>query len=198
MSEIVLAGFVLVMIVTVTTVGTGAMVVGRLRRANAVAERVDTGAPLRWLVVPVSSALLHRRLRSALVMVRAACPPRPSVRGRWWRRPGPETSRLHDLVASLESCALALDRDLVTAARLRGRRRTQVLLATARHVVTVEHLAARLVALANTPSPLAAPPAADALAGLHDEVTALEAARLELARIEAAIVVPSSGSFATR
>lgn len=188
MSEIVLAGFVLVMIVTVATVGTAAMVVGRLRRANAVAERVDTGAPLRWLVVPFPSALLHRRLRDAIGAVRVVCPAQSPPARRWRRRSAGEPSRLHDLVAQLEAHAVALDRELVTALRLRGRRRQHLLVAAARQVVTVERLAARLTTLARTPGPLASAGSADALARLHDEVSALEAARLDIARIEAAVL----------
>ncbi len=163
-----------------------AVVLARLRRANRVCPDVDCGAPLRWLVWPFPTAVLHRRLRTAVVLARAAAPRPPSSRRRR-HDPAVPTVRA-ELAVQLEQHAVAIDRDLVLAARLRGAPRRRLLVPAARQVAEVERLAARLHAAgrAADAGPLGRGHPEAALARLHDDIVALEAAYDEVHQVEAA------------
>ncbi len=186
MRTVAIVVLVVLAVVVVCTVAAGLAALGRVRRSNRVCPDVDTGAPLHWLVWPTATARLHRRLRSAMVLAATARPAPPRRRWRRWRRPADEAP-LSALARELEVQAVALDRDLVLAARLQGPTRRAVLAPAARQVSTVERLATRLAAAARPDprSPFTPVPIPAALERFGDELRALEAARDEIALIEA-------------
>ena len=185
MSELVAVVAVVMSVMVLATWLAAWVAMGRLRRSNRVSPDVDTGAPLRWLAWPMPIAQLHRRLRAAVVLARTARPPQPAPRRR--RRRAEEESPLATIAAQLEHHAVAVDRDLVLAARLRGPSRYRVLAPATRQVAEIERLAARVASMARTggTGPLAPEPLPAALARLSEELVALEAAHAEIARIEA-------------
>jgi hypothetical protein len=177
---------VVLAVMLLTALAAGLTAFGRARRSNRVCPDVDTGAPLHWLVWPTATARLHRRLRSAMVLAATARPAPPRTRWRRWRRSADEAP-LSTLARQLEVHAVAIDRDLVLAARLRGPTRRAVLAPAARQVTTVERLATRLAAAARPDprSPFTPAPVPAALERFDEDLRALEAARDEIALIEA-------------
>lgn len=186
MRTVAIVVLVLFAVMLLIAVAAGLAALGRVRRANRVCPEVDTGAPMLWLVWPTAPARLHRRLRSAVVLASTARPMPP--RSRWPRRRRPvDEAPLSTLARELEVHAVALDRDLVLATRLRGPTRRAVLTPAARQVTALERLATRLAAAARPDprSPFTAAPVPGALERFDDELRALEAARTEIAFIEA-------------
>ena len=185
MRTVAIVVLVLLAVMLVSALATGLAALGRARRANRVCPEVDTGAPMHWLVWPTTPARLHRRLRSAVVLASIARPAAPRSRWRRWRRPVDEAP-LSTLARELEVHAVALDRDLVLATRLRGPTRRAVLTPAARQVVAMERLATRLAAAARPDprSPFTPTPVPVALERFDDELRALEAARDEIVLIE--------------
>lgn len=120
---------------TAAVLTVGAVAVGLARRAVRVSPRHTTGAPVRWLVVPSRAALLHRRLRTAVLGLRSTVPtPRRRT----------EPSMLQELAAVIEELAAHTDRSLVLAATSRGDRRAALLRSAAVEVRRVEDLVDRL------------------------------------------------------
>ena len=185
MSELVAVIAIVTAVMVLTTWVLAWVAVGRLRRSNRVSPDVDTGAPLRWLAWPMPIAHLHRRLRAAVVLARTARPLQPAPRRR--KRRAVEESPLAGIAAQLEQHAIAVDRDLVLAARLRGPIRYRVLGPATRQVAEIEQLAAKVAAMAraSTTGPLGPESGPAALARLREELVALEEARAEITRIEA-------------
>ena len=185
---IVLLTFVVLIALTVAA---SAWFLARLRRHNRVARRQPTRPPLPWLASPSSCARLHRRLRNAVSAVRLALPP-PTRR----RKPPSELRSLASAADELEAHAGALDRDLVLAARLRGPAGAQLRARLSTQVAGVERLAARISSAATAASPdrAWAQPTPEALAELERQLDALEAARDEIARLEASVGLPQSAT----
>jgi len=185
MRTVAIVVLVVLAVLLLSALAAGLTALGRARRSNRVCPDVDTGAPLHWLVWPTATARLHRRLRSAMVLAATARPTPPRSWWRRWRRPADEAP-LSTLARQLEVHAVAVDRDLVLAARLRGPTRRAVLAPAARHVAAVERLATRLAAAARPDprSPFAPAPLPAALDRFDDELRALEAARDEIVLIE--------------
>ena len=154
----------------------------RIRLSNEVSTRHPVHPPLRWAASFGVCGRLHRRLRAAVAAVRLAVPP-PRRRGR--RRAEPETV-WETLAEEVEAHAVSLDRDLLLADRLRGPTALAARQAVGRQVREVERLAHRVAAaaLAAQERP-GAEPATEALARISEQLDALDAARDELARLEA-------------
>ena len=111
------------------------VVFGLARRTARVSPRHRSGAPVRWMVAPTRAGVLHRRLRAAVMALRATVPP---------PRRRTEPSMLQELAAAVEELAAHTDRSLVLAAASHGRRRTVLLRTAAGEVARVEGLADRL------------------------------------------------------
>jgi hypothetical protein len=131
---------------------------------------------LRWLFDPCWAARLHRRLRRVVASVRP------------WM---PRRSRRHDdpppialLARDVELHAVALDRDLVAAARAPKSHRRLMLVDLTEQVISLESLAARVVTLGSAQQQLTEP-TREAIARMNAELDALEEAHDEIARLEA-------------
>ncbi len=96
MPEVVIALLSVAALIGVV-VGPFVLVHWRLRRRNRVHPKVDSPAPLRWLVAPHAPARLHRRLQTT---VRVAC-----------------THTGRTVPAEIAEHAVELDRRVVLAAR---------------------------------------------------------------------------------
>jgi hypothetical protein len=151
-----------------------------VRRHNEVSARRPLRPPLRWLAAPGLCGRLHRRLRGAVAALRVAVPaPRRS------RRAVEAPSSLVPIADEIEAHALALDRQLVVADCLRGPRAMVVRRALARQVDDVEQLAHRVAAAAMASSQPGGEPTPAALERIAEQLDALDAARAEIARLEA-------------
>jgi hypothetical protein len=155
----------------------------RLRLHNEVSTRLPTRPPLRWAASLGCCGRLHRRLRAAVAAVRLAVPAPARRRA---RRHAEAESVWETLAAEIEAHAVALDRELLLADRLRGPTAVVARQAVGRQVRDVERLAHRVAsaALAAQQRPGAAP-AAETLARITEHLDALDAARDEIARLEA-------------
>jgi HAMP domain-containing protein len=165
------------------------------RRHNLVSRRFPTKAPLRWLASPSSWAALHRRLRDAITVMRAAVPPVKSRR----RQSELDLSPLNRLADEIEQHAAALDHDLIVAVHYRGPTRSALRRRLTGQVLELERLAHRVAAAATAASPArpGAMPTPEAISRIGGELDALEAARDEIARLEADVGltwVPRQGS----
>lgn len=170
-----------VTVVLLVLCGIALLVLARVRRRLRVSPHTATDAPLRWLVTPLPSARLHRRLQGAVRAVRSATRQGGSL-GRS-RRPPTASTRL---AADLEREAVAIDRRLVAVAKLGIGERRRALEDTAAEVARLEGLARRIADLARDeqqrPALVAGDSVLDDLAG---RVERLEHARAELTLIEA-------------
>jgi hypothetical protein len=190
MSEVVVVALTIVAVWVLTIVITALLVRAHLRRQNRVARATPSPAPVRWLWSPSAPARLHRRLQTAV----------------WPIDPATGASALpvgtttDELRLGLVEHATSLDTHLAAMRRApRPIRRAAVRDADG-HVRLIEDLSARLearppspptprpwVALRPTHTPLPPPPS---LAELRERILQLEAARAEVARVEAARIAP--------
>jgi hypothetical protein len=115
-----------------------------LRRANEVSHRHRVGAPIRWMGTPTRPAMLHRRLRAAIDMMRTAVPPPRH------RRP---TAPVDDLATEVEALAAALDRELILLSRQPMAVRTNGLVALGARTTRIEALAARVARIGRADDP---------------------------------------------
>jgi hypothetical protein len=115
-----------------------------LRRANEVSRRHRVGAPVRWMGTPTRPAMLHRRLRAAVDIMRTAVPPPRH------RRP---TAAVDDLASEVEALAAALDRELILLARQPMAVRTNGLVALSARTTRIEALAARVARIGRADDP---------------------------------------------
>lgn len=185
-----LGALAIVMVAAVAVgVAVGSWALHQLRRRNRVSRRYRTRAPLHWLVSPGTCARLHRRLRDAVAVLRTTVPT-PSRRRLRPAEPAP----LATAADELEAHAAALDGDLLLAARLRGAPGQELRRRLANQVGDVERLSARVAAAATAAAPprSGAQPSPAALAELDEQLDALEAARDELARLEAGVGLVSA------
>lgn len=159
--------------VVLLTGAAAAVVLWRLRRRNRVHAAAPAVAPLSWLVSPGRPARLHRRLQGAARTAQHR--PGRGRRRRTSAAPGDE------LLDQLLDAAVALDRQLVVAARAPWSVRPGLLAAAERQVVRLEVLAGRLAVLASSE----AVPASARLGELEERLDALEVARQEIAQLEA-------------
>lgn len=118
----------------------GASLGHRMRVLAEVSARHPTGAPLWWIAVPTPAALLHRRLRDAVAIIRDAVPSRRMRRA--------AVSPLQAMADDLERLAASADREVVLASRAPYGRRIATLVQVSTLVASVEAQAARLAALA--------------------------------------------------
>lgn len=173
--------------ILVALVVTGAVVVLStrrwLRRRVEISRRHRSHAPLRWLVWPGMCAALHRRLRDAVLVLRSVVPaPRR-------RRSPADRSPFEQMADEIELHAVALSVDLQLVARLHGPSKAaarQQLAGQVRQLEAVAHRVARSATAAQPARP-GATPTPEALAEVSRELDALEEARDELARLEAAV-----------
>jgi hypothetical protein len=150
--------------ILVTTLLVVATVWG-LRRSNRVDPRIPTHAPLYWLWSLGWCARLHRRLRFAVRNARLMA-----------------TAGAEAVVADLAAYACALDHRVVAVARTPWLMRLEQLPWLTAEVHHVEHLAARLCGF---PGALIPVMPVRGLRDLDDRVDALDAARREVAAVEA-------------
>jgi|GEM_PF-3119923 hypothetical protein len=196
MTDVLVALFVALVAATLAgavLVGGGLALVGhRLRKRNAVSRRYPTSAPLHWQATPGTWAALHRRLRDAVAVLRHAV---PDTKGRH-RQAALDASPLARLADELEQHAAALDHDLVVAAHTRGPARTSLRQHLITQVLQLEALCQRVAAAASASVPPrpGSEPTPEALGRIGEELDALEAARDEIARLEAHLGVSWSRS----
>jgi hypothetical protein len=154
----------------------------RIRQYNEVSVRHPIRPPLRWAASFGVCGRLHRRLRAAVSAVRVAVPAPPRRR----RRRAEPDSVWETFAGEIEMHAVALDRDLLFADRLRGPQALVARQAAGRQVRELERLAHRVAAAALTSQQRpGVEPAAETLARISEHLDALDAARAELARLEA-------------
>ena len=143
----------------------------RIRRQLRVRPSTKSVAPTYWLVGTSEPARLHRRLRRAASIARAA-----GERG---------DATIAELADEVQDHAVALERHLVLLSRL-WRRERDARRELVAQVAQIEHLSARLTVSAvevTRPRALTAG-SADALAELTERIDALDAARKELTALE--------------
>jgi hypothetical protein len=176
-------GVALMAVVMIAIVTTCALAVWSIRRANRVVPERRGAAPTGWLWSLREPARLHRRLKRAVRLIRAAVAPAgPPER---MRRPVQPTSALSAVADDLVSRAAAVDDQLVMAARMRP-----LLRGLAREVADIEHAAWRLAGTA------AAWRAQLQQAALAQPLPALDAGS-RLDAFEAAMAELSSGGHPT-
>ena len=165
-----MTALILVLIAVVLLVGAGAAALAiRAKRdydaGNEVVPGVPTKAPTSWGGAHTPEALLHRRLRTAVLAARAAA-----------------TAGLGDARATIEQTALAIDERLVAAAALpQGHREPAVASITAA-VESLEHAVASMSAV---PADSSAPTALDtAVQEVQIRLDALAQARAEVEQID--------------
>lgn len=107
------------------------------RRSNEVSTRHRVGAPLRWMVTPSPTARLHRRLRSAVHLMRADL---PKTRRR-------DRTLIDELADDTELLAAATARELVAVSRVPFPVRPAALRELHARVVTVEQLSGEVAAM---------------------------------------------------
>ena len=168
----------------VSWVGSAVAVAAWLRRRNRVSPNARSRAPLTWLVSPSRAALAHRRLRRAVVAVRAATAPRD-------RRTNRDGGELAACVAELQRHAAAVDDHLVLAARCSPAVRRNLVRGLGREVGDVERLAARVTTAALGQSLGSAARRDDAVRHIAERLDALEAAHADLAALEATWASPA-------
>jgi DNA-binding helix-hairpin-helix protein with protein kinase domain len=143
----------------------------RIRRQLRVRPSTRSLAPTYWLVSTSEPARLHRRLRRAAAVARAA-----GERG---------DGTIAELSEEVQDHAVALERHLVLLSKL-WRRERDARKELVAQVAQVEHLSARLTVSAvevTRPRALTAG-SPDALAQLTERIDALDAARKELTALE--------------
>ena len=189
MGDVLAAMLIATLLVMAAAAAMTAWGLSRLRRRNLVSVRHRVKPPLPWLVSPQRCARLHRRLRDAVATMRMVVP-----RSTRRHKPPAELAELARAADELEAHAAALDGDLLIAARLRGTSGIAFRARLGGQVGDVERVAARITAAAGATSPqrLAAQPTPAALAELNEQLDALEAARDELARLEARVGLVTS------
>ena len=157
-------------------VATTVWFVHRIRVSNRVGVRGRGTAPMRWLFDPCWAARLHRRLRRLVASVRPWMPRRSP------RHDDPPPIAL--LARDVELHAVALDRDLVMAARAPKSHRRLMLVDLTEQVISLESLAARVVTLGSAQQQLTEP-TREAIARMNAQLDALEEAHDEIALLEA-------------
>ncbi len=176
------AGIVVLVLFALAAVA-AASVWREVRRRNEVSIRRPVRPPLRWLASPRACGRMHRRLRAAVAALRIAVPAPRRAR----ERKAAAASVFGPLADEIEAHAVALDRQLLVADMLRGPTGVTVRVALTHQVGAVEQLAHRVAAAAmageRTPG---TPPAPEALARIAEHLDALDMARDEIARLEAA------------
>jgi hypothetical protein len=130
---------------------------GRIRRHHRVDTKVQTGAPITWLVDPRSPARLHRRLARVGTAVDAVIADHQAKRRMPALTRRPEPTPLASTATDLKSRAVAADRQLARIASLAPTARRGALVELSRQVSDLEVAATRLAALSAsslTPSTL--------------------------------------------
>jgi hypothetical protein len=156
-----------------------------VQKRNRVSPDVATPAPTTWLGAPGAGARLHRRLRTAVSVARAACATAPTA------------PHLSDLAAELEREAVALDGHLVIASRIKGRPGRERMAALAQQVRKVEQVASQVSLLAaQAQAPLIGRGQGSALDDLAEQLERLEQARHEVAEVETAAGVHRVSPYA--
>ena len=143
----------------------------RIRKQLRMRPSTRSLAPTYWLVSTSEPARLHRRLRRASAVARAA-----GERG---------DTTIAELADEVQEHAVALEHHLVVLSRL-WRRERDARKELVSQVAQLEHLSARLTVSAvdvSRPRALTAG-SPDALAELTERIDALDAARQELTAIE--------------
>ena len=114
-------------------------VVEALRRRTRVSARATNRVPVLWLLSPTRPALLHRRVRRAVLAIRDVVPQSRRRRA---------TTPIQDMADNIEDLAADVSRGLVLASRASRSDRRYDLADLARQVASVESMSARLVLVA--------------------------------------------------
>jgi hypothetical protein len=183
MGEVMVAVLVLFGLVALGAMTTAWLAWRWVHRRNEISVRHPTRPPLRWLISPEPCARLHRRLVSALDVVRRSVSSGGRRRGK-----GP----LASLVMDIETQAVALDHDLMIVVHVRGRAGNVMREQVAAGVEMIERIAHRLASVSTSSAVAEAEPTKEVLERVTEYLDALEAARAEIARIErnAGLVMP--------
>lgn len=173
-------GTVLVILLVLGLVTAGVVMIAALLGARALGRRnrvspdAPTAAPTSWLGAPTAGPRLHRRLRDAVAVARAA----GATAG--------ADSPLAQIAQELETEAVALDSHIVITARMPAKTRRTHQSALSQRVQEIERLASQLsVEAAQGRAPVIAAGQHSALDDLAEQLNALEAARQEVTRLEA-------------
>jgi hypothetical protein len=173
MAVMALAAFVF----GLTLVASTAALLVVLRRRNRVVPRVRTRAPLMWLWSLSAPARAHRRLRRAIAATRAAVGQGAEA--------GLAVDGLADCVDELQRLAVEADGRLVVAARFNPAVRRAMLRGLRPEIDEIELLGARVAATVVSRAGAREERLADVVARVTERLDALDAAHLELSRLEA-------------
>lgn len=183
--ELLVALLVVMLVSALVVMLAVALGVRAVQKRNRVSPDVATPAPTTWLGAPGAGARLHRRLRTAVSVARAACATATTA------------PHLADLTAELEREAVALDTHLVIASRIKGRQGREQMAALAQQVLKVEQVASQVSLLAaQAQAPLIGQGQASALDDLAQQLDRLEQARHEVAEVETAAGVQRVSPYA--
>jgi hypothetical protein len=177
LSELAVVALVVMATIVATFLIAFAAWLAMIRRINEVSSRHRVGAPVRWVASPTRPAMLHRRLRAAVSVMRKSVPPP--------RRHRPTTSA-HDLADEVESLAAALDRELLSIARMPVGPRSTALALTATRVDRVESLSRRVcrIAAQGDPSRVTDEQWDSRASEIDDRVRVLREAQMEVETLE--------------
>src|SRR5437764_14281978 len=169
--ELILTVTLVSLLVVGVPVAAVLLVLRSLSRSNRVSPGIPTLAPLTWSVLPERPARLHRRLRRAIAMARAAAAGHVARHGR-------ALGAIPELVADLEQRACAVDNELVVAGRARGPLRWSLLNDLEHQVYEIDALASRVAGLTSAWSTATATGGAGpaALDAIGERLAALEGA----------------------
>ena len=164
-------------------------VVESLRRRARVSARATNRVPVHWLLSPTRPALLHRRVRRAVLAIRDVVPQSRRRRA---------TTPIQDMADNIEDLAADLSRGLVLASRASRSDRRYALADLARQVASIESMSARLVRVATELGDDRTDGAnwVDRSAAVDLRIRAHEEALADLARLDATIewFVPDAGA----
>jgi len=181
---LVAAVWVVVAVVALVA-GVVGMVRLRLRARHRINPQVATDTPYWWMLSPVASARLHRRLAKAMAVARDGLertrPPKRRLRRKFVPSP------LDPLVEKLDAEAIAIDQHLLLVSRLGGGERQRLLVHLDTQVRQVEHLAGRVAMLGvQAASPIERIDGPTAIDEVESQVALLEQSRTELAALDRA------------
>ncbi|MGI8686556.1 MAG: hypothetical protein ACR2MO_15950 [Acidimicrobiales bacterium] len=160
----------LAVLVAVTVLATLGFAVRAVRRRNRVSPKVPTAAPVSWLWSPRMGARLHRHLARTVGAARACLAAQAGGLS------------FADLVADLETHACAIDGQLVLADRAPQPGRSRLLRELQAEVAQVDALTERIIRMSRAWS--GAAPSGSGLASVNERIDALEAALVDLDRID--------------
>ncbi len=164
------------------------MVRGRIRHRHRVDHKVQTGAPLLWLVDPRSPARIHRRLVRVGALATAVIADHQGRRSVATLGRRPEPGPVAETAVRLRTRGVEIDRELARVARLSPSARRRPLDELAGEVSRLEEAARELASLsAATLTPVTLSHSDSAVTGVEGQIRRLDEARRELDSLDQSV-----------